>query len=319
MRRLFTLAAILATIALLAAACGGGTTSEPDDNFWPEVLELKDREITVLLGNSQLAIGDDRFLFILQDSEGQLILNAQVTTRFFTLEGEEGTLRVETATRFVSLEENQVHEHEDGTLHTHTGNDVGGYVVAFRFDEAGSWGVEVEGQRDGEKFDPLRVRFTVLEQGTVPGIGEPAPRSQQLTLSDVADISEIDTSNPPRPELHDLTVAEALDAGKPIVVAFATPAFCTSRLCGPVVDEVLVPLYEQYGDQATFIHIEPYVLEDARAGRGLIPVAALAEWGLQSEPFVFVVDSDGLIAGKFEGITNAEEVGAALEDLLGPS
>ncbi len=319
MRRLFTLAAILATIVLLAAACGGGTTSEPDDNFWPEVLELKDREITVLLGNSQLAVGDDRFLFILQDSEGQLILNAQVTTRFFKLEGEEGTMRAETATRFVSLEENFVDEHEDGSLHTHAGNVVGGYVVAFRFDEAGNWGVEVGGERDGEEFDPLRVRFTVLEEGAVPAIGEPAPRSQQLTLSDVADISEIDTSNPPRPELHDLTVAEALDAGKPIVVAFATPAFCTSRICGPVVSEVIVPLYEQYGDQATFIHIEPYVLEDARAGRGLIPVDALLEWGLQSEPFIFVVDSDGLIAGKFEGITNAEEVGAALEELLGPS
>ena len=131
--------------------------------------------------------------------------------------------------------------------------------------------------------------------------------------------SDTNTSTPPRPELHDLTVAAALDAGKPIVVAVATPGFCTSRLCGPVVDAVLVPLYEQYGDQATFIHIEPYVLEDARAGRGLIPVDALLEWGLQSEPVIFVVDSDGLIAGKFEGITNAEEVGAALEELLDPS
>ncbi len=318
MRRLFTLAAILATIVVLAAACGGGTTSEPDDNLWPEVLELKDREITVGLLNSQLAVNDDRFLFILMDREGQLILDAQTTARFFKLEGEEGTLQAKTPTRFVSLEENQVHEHEDGALHTHTGNVVGGYVAAFRFDEAGNWGVEVGGQRNGEEFDPLRVRFTVLEQGTVPGIGEPAPRSQQLTLSDVADISEIDTSNPPHPELHDLTVAEALDAGKPIVVAFATPAFCTSRLCGPVVDEVIVPLYEQFGDQATFVHIEPWVLEDARAGE-LIPVETLAEWGLQTEPFIFVVDGDGLIAAKFEGITNAEEVGAALEELLGPS
>lgn len=318
MRRLFTLAAILTTIALLAAACGGGSTTESDDSLWPEVLELKDREITVILGNSQLAVGDDRFLFILIDRENQLILDAQTTARFFKLEGEEGTLQAETATRFVSLEENQVHEHDDGTLHTHTGNDVGGYVAAFRFDEDGNWGVEVEGQRDGEAFDPLRVRFTVLEQGTVPGIGEPAPRSQQLTLSDVADISEIDTSNPPHPELHDLTVAEALDAGKPLVVAFATPAFCTSRICGPVVDAVVVPLFEQYGEQAIFIHIEPWVLEDARAGE-LIPVETLAEWGLQTEPFIFVIDGDGLIAAKFEGITSAEEVGAALEELLGPS
>ena len=45
----------------------------------------------------------------------------------------------------------------------------------------------------------------------------------------------------------------------------------------------------------------------------------LAEWGLQTEPFIFVIDGDGLIAAKFEGITSMDEVGAALEELLGPS
>ena len=119
MRKLATLAIILTTIALLAAACGGGSTTEPDDELFPEVLELKEREITVALGNSQIAVGDDRFLFILLDSEDQLIMEAQTTVQFFKLEGGESTLQGEAATSFVSLKENFVHTHEDDSLHTH--------------------------------------------------------------------------------------------------------------------------------------------------------------------------------------------------------
>ena len=144
---------------------------------------------------------------------------------------------------------------EDEAKTAPAGNVGGGYVVAFRCDEAGNWGVEVGGERNGEEFDPLRVRFTVLEEGAVPAIGEPAPRSQQLTLSDVADISEIDTSNPPRPELHDLTVAEAPDPGNPIVVAVAPPAFCPSRPSGPGVTERRVPPSEPAGQPLHLLHL----------------------------------------------------------------
>ena len=316
MRHLLTLAAILAAL-IVAAACGGGTSTDSDETRWPKVLELTDREITPLPLNSQLAVGDERFLLGLLDSEDELILEAQLTLRFFKLEGERGTLKAEAPATFIALEENLVHEHEDGELHTHTFRDLGAYAARFEFDQAGNWGVEVTGLREAEEIEPVQLRFTVLEEGTVPAIGEPAPRSEQLTLSDVADISEIDTANPPHPEMHELTVAQALDSGKPVVVAFATPAFCTSRICGPVLDAVVVPLFDQYGDQVEFIHIEPYLLEDARAGRGLIPVDALLEWGLQSEPWVFVIDREGRVAGKFEGIVSVEEVETVLQEVLG--
>ena len=81
-------------------------------------------------------------------------------------------------------------------------------------------------------------------------------------------IEEIDSSLPPIPELHDLTVVAALDAGKPILVTFATPAFCQTRFCGPVIDRIVRPLLERYGSEAAFIHIEPFDLAEAReAGR----------------------------------------------------
>ncbi len=41
-------------------------------------------------------------------------------------------------------------------------------------------------------------------------------------------------------------------------------------------------------------------------------VPAVQEWGLTSEPWVFVVDALGNVAGRFEGVVDPEEIEAAL-------
>ena len=113
-----------------------------------------------------------------------------------------------------------------------------------------------------------------------------------------------------------MAVAGALAGGKPLVIAFATPAFCESRTCGPVMDSVMDPLYEKHKDEAVFIHIEPYKLKELREGAGLIPVKAAEEWRLQTEPWIFVVDRAGKGSAKFEGIIALDEVEAALAEAL---
>lgn len=316
MRRSLLSTALLLVALSLAAACGSGG-GDSTTSRWPQVLELTDRDLTLLPLNHQLVVGDNRFVLGITDRQEQPVLRANVTMRFFKIEGEEGTLKAEMPAKYVFLEQNFVHEHQDGARHTHTGPEVGVYVAQTEFEEPGDWGAEIEGEASGKEFGPLRLRFNVLEQGTVPAIGAPAPRSRQLTLRDVADISQIDSSNPPHPEMHELTIAEALDRGKPVVVAFATPAFCVSRTCGPVLDEAVVPLLEQYRDRVVFVHVEPYDLAQARQTGQLVPVAAMNEWGLTTEPWVFVIDRQGRIAGKFEGITNVEEVEAVLQQVLG--
>ena len=59
-----------------------------------------------------------------------------------------------------------------------------------------------------------------------------------------------------------MTVAEAIDTKKPTLIAFATPAFCQTRFCGPVIEEVVAPLAKDYRGRANFVHIEPYRLVD---------------------------------------------------------
>jgi len=125
------------------------------------------------------------------------------------------------------------------------------------------------------------------------------------------------------PAFYRLSVRDAIAAGMPFVVVFATPAFCTSRTCGPAL-ELAKSVAPDYAGRVNFVHVEPYELEsvgghvqlrtDASGSRILVP--AVEEWGIPSEPYVFVVDADGNVAAKFEGPADTTELVAALDAVL---
>ena len=121
----------------------------------------------------------------------------------------------------------------------------------------------------------------------------------------------------PVPELNELTVAEAVATGRPVLVAIATPAYCQSRFCGPLMDEVVVPLWEEFGGEVQFVHVEPYELETVRSSGRLVPVPLLDDWKLQTEPWVFIAGRGGVVTAKFEGVASLEEVRAALAAAIG--
>jgi hypothetical protein len=299
---------ILAALALIAAACSGGGdggagASEPVT------------EVTAVVASSELAVGENRFVVGLIDQDTEAIIGAEVAFRFFKLDGDQQTPKGEAEATALTVDKSYTHTHDDGTVEKHSAGETGVYVAHPTFDEAGSWGVEVTATIEGKTFDPVGATFTVLQEGTSVAVGAPAPQSETLTLDDVADVAEIDTSDPPIPEMHTLSIAEAVTSGNPSVIVFATPAFCLSRICGPT-KEIVDELFEEYKDEVGFVHVEPYDLEKARAGEGLFPIPAAAEWGLQSEPWVFLVDRDGIVAAKFEGVVTLDELKAVLEPLL---
>ena len=289
-------------LAVLALACGGGSGTAV-------------KEITAVVSNSELAVGENRFVVGLLDQDTEAITGAEVAFRFFKLDGDQETPKGEAEATALTVERSYTHTHADGKVEKHSAGETGVYVAHPTFDEAGSWGVEVTATIDSKKFDPVGAAFTVLQEGKSVAVGAPAPQSDTLTLDDVADITDIDTSDPPIPEMHTLSVAEAVTSGNPSVIVFATPAFCLSRICGPT-KEIVDELFQQYKEQVAFVHVEPYDLEKARAGEGLFPIKATAEWGLQSEPWVFLVDAKGIVAAKFEGVVTLDELKAALDPLL---
>ena len=301
--RLTTTAAVLASLAVLALACRG-------DDDGTAVTEL-----TAVVANKELVVGENRFIVGLLDQDTEEVIDAEVTFRFFKLDGDQQTLKGETKAKALTVDKSYTHTHDDGTVETHGAGRTGVYAAHPTFDEAGSWGVEVTATIEGKTFDPVGAAFTVLQEGKSVAVGAPAPRSDTLTVDDVADVAEIDTSDPPIPQMHTLSIAEAVTSGRPSVIVFATPAFCLSRVCGPT-KEIVDELFQQYKEQVAFVHVEPYDLEKARAGEGLFPIPATAEWGLESEPWVFLVDAEGTVAAKFEGVVTMEELKAALDPLL---
>lgn len=130
----------------------------------------------------------------------------------------------------------------------------------------------------------------------IPDVGEKAPKVETDTVASAkGDIEAIDTRVPPAPELHDESFAE-LHGEQPVALLFATPQLCSSRVCGPVVDEAL-QLKSRYGDRVAFIHQEIYV--DNTVEKGMrAPVRA---FGLQTEPWLFVVDESGTVTARLEG------------------
>jgi hypothetical protein len=316
----------LLILSLSLVACGGGeqppaagTALVPTSPPEPGPVAAANGSIEPVIVSSDLAVGPNRFVVGLVDREkGSLVVDAQLHFRLFTLssEGRSLTLKMEMDARPLTLEENYTHVHPDGTNETHGAGIFGVYVANVEFDQPGEWGLEITGTLDGQPLPTLTPGFTVQEQSSSITVGEPAPRTVQTILSDVEDVFAIDTSNPPDPHMHDMTIADAVTSGRPTVIVFATPGFCHTQTCGPTKD-VVDEAYQKYQGQVNFIHVEPYDLAKARSGEGLIPVIAMAEWGLQTEPWVFLIDHEGMVAAKFEGVANFDELETILNPLLG--
>jgi hypothetical protein len=146
-----------------------------------------------------------------------------------------------------------------------------------------------------------------------PAVGARAPRSETPTLATTAGrIAPLSTAPKPDRELYRFSVASSLRDRVPFVVTFATPAFCTSRTCGPVVDVVSRVRSTVAGASVRFIHVEVY--RDNNPSLGYNPW--MKQWDLTTEPWVFLVGADGRIKEKFEGSVSVRELRTAVQRRL---
>ena len=156
----------------------------------------------------------------------------------------------------------------------------------------------------------------MAKEPSTPALGSAAPPSVTLTEADVDNITMITSASDPDKDFYQLSIHQALQADKPLVVVFATPAFCVSATCGPQL-EILTRLKEQYQDRVNFIHVEafedPHLMEGGRPAGDL--VAAVKEWGLPSEPWTFIVGKDGAVKAKYDQFVPEEELGKVLNEI----
>jgi hypothetical protein len=186
------------------------------------------------------------------------------------------------------------------------------YVVPkVDFDKDGSWlAIAMIKTPDG-KLEASRVPSpTIGQYPKVPKVGERPPKIDTLTAADVGnDLEKIDTRVPPD-QMHKVNFAEVLGK-KPIVLIFATPALCQSRVCGPVVD-VAQQVADEYEPKADFIHQEVYV--DNEINKGIRP--QLKAFGLPTEPWTYLIGKEGVIKDRLSGAYGVDELEEAMKSIV---
>lgn len=304
--------ACLAALALLTAACGEDAPAtipgaalaieDPFSGGYP-TYEDPTTGVRVVFGTPDLGVGESRVSFALFDGERIPVSAPSITGVVRHYPDGPGE-----APEAVGSGEFQYRPFPDGRRGIYTGS--------LALDRPGLWSLEVAVPGvDGATA--VLVPVEVAEDTVAPGIGDPAPASASRTRADEPDLSRLTTATTPDPVLYEIGIAEALAAGQAFVVTFASPAFCTSALCGPQV-EVLSELAVVHGRSLAFIHVDLY--ENPHEIRGDLSVARrtpiLEEWGVHTDEWTFVVDERGKVTARFEGFAPRAELEEAILPLL---
>jgi hypothetical protein len=185
------------------------------------------------------------------------------------------------------------------------------YSTQIDFPSNGAWRIAALIKQDGEIKGMLLPSAEVGQSSQIPRPGQPAPKIHTPIAADVGgDLSKITTRIPPDTQ-NKVDYADVLGK-EPIVLLFATPQFCQSRVCGPVVD-VAEQVKQEYGDKAAFIHMEIY--NDNDPSKGVRP--QLRAFNLPSEPWLFTIDRHGTVSSVIEGAFGVEALTAAVKKAVG--
>jgi hypothetical protein len=321
--------------ALVAAGCGGGSGNDSPPASPPPTANVenfpkangqsyKDLFGTVPEGPilaptvSVLEKGKNRFGFALFDRAKKMLTGSEVVLYTATAQG--GGVQGPYPARSESLAVKPQYVAKTTAQDPDAAKSV--YVADVPFPKGGSQAIFAVARLDGRlvRSTPAAVNvggvtkggdsaastFAGGSKGQPPRVGEKAPKITTPTLASVGgDASKIDTRVPPD-TMHSVNYADVLGK-KPIVIVFATPQLCQSRVCGPVVD-IAEQLKAKYGDKAAFLHMEIYNGNQISKGTN----EQVAAFRLPSEPWAFVIDKNGKVAARLEGAFSVGELDRAI-------
>ncbi len=177
------------------------------------------------------------------------------------------------------------------------------YVTKVTFARPGPWAIEIIAG-EGNGFDTARVKVTVLDSPPTPMLGStcttrPEPRRQRRSRSAPDRYQRATRSS----------AASSSNRGCYHTGQASGHCVCDSAvLHQPDVRADCLRSCEDYSpcmpDRVVFTHQE--IWQDF-AGKKLFPT--VTEWRLQSEPWIFLVDAQGIIRAKFEGLPTVHEFG----------
>ena len=259
----------------------------------------------VIANPGELTCGANRFLFSFLDAKNNVLSKPDRTAKVALYDlGRDPTKPVATT---------------DGTFIWAIQDERGVYVANVTLPEAGTYGAEFTTSVAGGTPQVVRTTFSVGATTSLVQLGQHAPSTKTPTAADAAgDLTHISTDTRPDPAFYKTSEDQALATHQPFVLIFATPKFCQSAQCGPTLDRIK-PFVAKYPTVA-FIHVEPYelqlqngALQPVMTNNNLTPTSVTNTWGLSSEPWVFVVDRQGIVWSSFGLIFSDAELTAALD------
>jgi hypothetical protein len=290
-----TLLAVLA-LAALTAGCGSSASRSEQGAPRPGSLEALWRQsgeaVALIPGTSDYTPGDVRVSFLVVDNRGRVI--APPTASVWLARSLQARPFARTTARLETIGVPGVPEDADAKAE---------YVAYVPIPTAGTYYIlaRPNGRR---RIGGIR-QLVVHTRSVTPAIGARAYPSETPTLTSTGGrVAELTTRIPPDRALLRYSIAGSLHAHAPFVVTFATPRYCVSRTCGPVVDVVDHVRRQFARTDIRFIHVEIYAQNDPRNGRN----RWVEEWRLPSEPWTFLVGRDGRIKAKFGGSMSGREL-----------
>jgi hypothetical protein len=303
--------AVALAAALLVAGCGasrGGTEQAtqppPAPGTLGAILSQPGPDVALVAGTADFQPGPARFSFDVVRSDGRAVYTPTASVWVARSLDARPLVRATATLEPVGV---------PGTSKPALGGIVKIYVVHFRLPAIGKYWVVAQ-PVGGEPIQGMANLIVTAKSRTLQVGDQAIPSKTPTLMSTHGNLRALTTASPPDRELLRYSVADSLRAHVPFVVAFATPAFCTSRTCGPVVDVVDAVRKQFAGKGVRFIHVEIYEDNDPQKGEN----QWVREWRLPSEPWTFLVGRDGRIKARFEGSISPAELAAAVEhDLLG--
>jgi hypothetical protein len=292
---------------LVVGGCGGsggGSTATSTQPGGGETLEQLWREpgddVAVVPGTENYEPGDVRVSFLVANSQGQVI--TLPTARVWVARALEDRPFLETDAKLERI----------GVPGESTSNATHIYVARLKLPNAGKYWMLAEPEGGKDKVQALG-NVVVVKDDPPPDVGDPAPASDTPTISSSGgDLSQLTTRTPPDESLLQYSVADSLETKVPFVVTFATPKFCASRTCGPVVDVEEEVQHRLEDENVRFIHVEVYEDNDPAKGYN----QWMKEWNLLTEPWTFLVNAHGTIVDRFEGTVSVDELETAVREKL---
>jgi hypothetical protein len=294
--------AVFPLLALLLAGCGGGGgNTEAKAGTLASLLARPGPDVALVQGTSDYAVGELRVTFLVIDRQARLI--SRPRARVLVGRSLDSEPLVATVARLEPIG-------IPGRSEAAVGGARSIYVARFHLENSGKY--TIVAAPDGASIQGVG-NLQVAAHPTAPAVGSRAIPSWTPTLASThGDVAALTTARPPDLSLLRYSVADSLAAHVPFVLVFATPKYCTSRTCGPVIDVVKAVQRRFAGRGVRFIHVEIYADNNPAQGQN----RWVREWRLPSEPWVFLVGRDGRVRARFEASVSYGELAAAVRSKL---